>query len=303
MGRTSDGLNDGLQALGFKSAPRRVVSLVPSVTESLFDLGAGDRLVGITDFCIHPQDKLGALRRVGGSLSPDLAAIRSLRPDLVIANREENRRQDVEALQAEGLKVWVTFPCTVRAAIDMLWAIVELFRVPQQGVKLSVLETTFEWASLALASQRPSRVFCPIWRDPPAGQPEWWMTINRATYTHDLLRLCGGQNIFADRERRYPMAADLGEAAPELPGLRDTRYPRVSPSEIAALAPETILLPTEPFAFSEADRAVFDAYPDLPAVRHGRIHIVDGTLLTWPGTRLAKALAELPSLLQIPEEE
>jgi ABC-type Fe3+-hydroxamate transport system substrate-binding protein len=299
MGRTSAGLSDSLEALGFKSAPRRVVSLVPSVTESLFDLGAGERLVGITDFCIHPQDKLGGLRRVGGPLSPDLGSIRGLRPDLIIANREENRKEDVEALQAEGFRVWVTFPCTVRAAIDLLWAIVELFRVPQQGVRLSVLETTFEWASLALAGQRPSRVFCPVWREPPTGQPDWWMTISRATYTHDLLRLCGGENIFADRERRYPLAADLGEAPPELPGLRDTRYPRIRPSEIAALAPDVILLPTEPFAFSAADMTAFEALPDLPAVKGQRIHVVDGTLLTWPGTRLAKALAELPSLLQI----
>jgi len=302
MGRISADLNDSLEALGFKSAPRRVVSLVPSVTESLYDLGVGERLVGITDFCIHPQDKLSGLHRVGGPRSPDMAAIRRLRPDLIIANREENRKDDVEALQAEGLKVWVTFPCTVRAAIDLLWAIVELFRVPQQGMRLSVLETTFEWASLALSGQRPSRVFCPVWREPPAGQPDWWMTINRATYTHDLLRLCGGENIFADRERRYPLAADLGEATLEPPGQRDTRYPRVRPSEMAALAPEAILLPTEPFAFSEADLAAFEAYPDLPAVKNQRMHIVDGTLLTWPGTRLAKALAELPSLLQVAPE-
>ncbi len=299
MGRTSAGLSDDLAALGFKGAPQRVVSLVPSMTESLFDLGAGERLVGVTDYCLHPCDQLASLSRVGGPLSPDLNHIRDLRPDLVLANREENRKEDVEALQADGIKVWVTFPCTVRAAMDLLWAIVELFRVPWQGVKLSVLETTFEWATLALASQTPSKVFCPIWRDPPTGAPDWWMTINRATYTHDLLRLCGGTNIFADRERRYPLAADLGEAPAEPSPARDTRYPRVRLHEIAALAPEVILIPTEPFVFSENDVAVFEAVPDLPAARNQRIHLVDGTLLTWPGTRLAKALAELPSLLQV----
>jgi iron complex transport system substrate-binding protein len=303
MGRTSAGLNDDIEALGFESAPQRVISLVPSMTESLFDLGAGERLIGISDYCIHPDGKLAGLRRVGGPLSPNLAQIRDLRPDLILANREENRKEDVEALQAEGFRVWVTFPCTVRATIDLLWAIIELFRVPQQGIRLSVLETTFEWATLALASQRPARVFCPVWREPPTGQPDWWMTINHATYTHDLLRLCGGENIFADRERRYPLAADLGDVPPEPPGERDTRYPRVRSSEMTALAPEVVLLPTEPFDFSEGDAAAFEPFPDLPAVRHRRIHVVDGSLLAWPGTRLARALAELPSLLQIPDPE
>jgi iron complex transport system substrate-binding protein len=303
VGRTSADPDESVKALGFESAPQRVVSLVPSMTESLFDLGAGERLVGITDYCIHPEDKLAGLPRVGGPLSPDLDRIRTLRPDLILANREENGKAVVEALRAEGYKVWVTFPCTVRAAIDLLWAIIDLFRVPTQGIKLSVLETTFEWASLALASQTPARVFCPVWRQPPVGRPDWWMTINHATYTHDLLRLCGGENIFADRERRYPLAADLGEAPSEPPGIRDTRYPRIRPSELAEFAPEVILLPNEPFAFSEADVAAFEAFPDLPAVKNHRIHVVDGSLLAWPGTRLAKALAELPSLLQTTDPE
>jgi ABC-type Fe3+-hydroxamate transport system substrate-binding protein len=220
-----------------------------------------------------------------------------LRPDLIIANREENRKEDVEALQGEGLKVWVTFPCTVRAAIDLLWSITGLFRVPQMGLRLSVLETSFEFASLASADTAPVRVFCPIWREPPTGPPRWWMTVNQATYTHDLLRLCGGENVFAGRERLYPLEADLGEAPPEPPGDRDTRYPRLRPEEVAERAPEVILLPSEPFAFTQADVETFDALPGVPAVKNGRIRLVDGSLLTWPGTRLAHALAELPAIL------
>jgi hypothetical protein len=203
------------------------------------------------------------------------------------------------ALQAAGLKVWVTFPCTVRQAIDLLWSIVQVFQVPQRGLTLSVLETTYEWAGLASANMERVKVFCPVWRDPPSGQPSWWMTFNGATYTHDLLRLCGGENVFAGRERRYPLAADLGEGVAEPAGDRDTRYPRVTPEEVAEHAPDIILLPSEPFAFGEADLSAFEAYPGIPAVRHHRIHLVDGSLLAWPGTRLAKALAELPSLLQI----
>ncbi len=292
-----------LEALGFEAAPRRVVSLVPSVTESLFDLGAGASVVGVTDYCLYPAAQLAGLPRVGGPQTPDLRRILELQPDLVIANQEENRLTDVAALRAAGLTVWVTFPCTVRAALDGLWAMVELFRVPQMGLRLSTLETSFEFASLASADARPARVFCPIWREPPTGAPRWWMTFNQNTYTHDLLRLCGGENVFAGRERLYPLAADLGQTPPEPPGSRDTRYPRVRPEEVVERAPDVILLPSEPFAFSEADLSAFDAFPNLPAVKNHRISLVDGTLLTWPGTRLAQALAELPSLLQMETDD
>jgi iron complex transport system substrate-binding protein len=298
VGAASHVLSDW-SALGLAAAPRRVVSLVPSVTESLFELGAGERVAGITDYCIHPAKDLAGLPRIGGPQTPDLGLIRSLQPDLIIADRDENRRDDVEQLEAAGLKVWVTFPCTVRAAIDLLWSLIQVFEIPQRGLSLSVLETSFEWATLASANMTPVRVFCPVWREPASGSPRWWVTFNQGTYTHDLLRLCGGENVFAGRERRYPLAADLGEDEVEPAGERDTRYPRVTPQEVAEQAPDLILLPSEPFAFSRADLSAFDAHRDIPAVRDHRIRLVDGSLLTWPGTRLAKALAELPSILQV----
>jgi ABC-type Fe3+-hydroxamate transport system substrate-binding protein len=288
-----------LDDLGLAHAPRRVVSLVPSITESLFDLGCGDRLVAVTDYCVYPADKVRALPRVGGTKDPDLGRIAAAAPDLVIASREENRKDDVEALQADGFKVWVTFPCTVAATFELLWAIVRRFDVPHMSQAVDVMERVFEYSALAAENMPPARVFCPIWRQPSAPEPaRWWMTANRDTYLHDVLRVCGGHNVFADRERRYPLAADLGEAPAEPPDPgRDTRYPRVTPAEVAGLAPDVILLPSEPFAFTDADRAAFAAFPDIPAVRQGRVHLVDGSLLTWPGTRVGKALAEVPSLL------
>jgi ABC-type Fe3+-hydroxamate transport system substrate-binding protein len=144
-------------------------------------------------------------------------------------------------------------------------------------------------------------VFVPIWREPAAveGQAAWWMTINRDTYLHDVLRLCGAANVFAGRDRRYPLAADLDPALPaEAPTPdRDIRYPRVTPAEVAAQAPQLVLLPSEPYPFGPADLNAFDAFPEMPAVRASRIHLVEGSALTWPGTRLAAALAELPSLI------
>jgi ABC-type Fe3+-hydroxamate transport system substrate-binding protein len=133
-----------------------------------------------------------------------------------------------------------------------------------------------------------------------AGPAAWWRAANRDTYLSDVLRICGGLNVFADRERRYPLAADLDPAgrAPDAPAPhRDTRYPRVSPAEVAAAAPEVILLPSEPYPFADADLAAFDDFPEIPAVRQGRIFLADGAALTWPGTHLARALADLPALL------
>lgn len=276
--------------------PTRVVSLVPSVTESLFELGLGDRVVGVTDYCVHPAESVRNLPQVGGTKNPDLDRIIALRPDLVIANQEENRREDVERLQAAGIPVWVTFPRTVQEALNLLWTIMEAFDDPHMVPRVRLIEQTVDVVErVEMARTTPCRVFVPIWYEP-------LMTFNADTFAHDLLRVCGGTNVFADRERRYPLAADLGDEdaaiAPDDPRVaeRDTRYPRVTWAEIEAAQPDVILLPSEPFAFSQEHVPLFEAL-DVPAAREGRIHLVDGSLLTWHGTRIARALAQLPGLI------
>ena len=126
------------------------------------------------------------------------------------------------------------------------------------------------------------------------------MTFNADTYMHDLLWVCGGLNVFAERERQYPLKADLGQAEP-LPADqtegRDKRYPRITMDELVVAQPDVILLPSEPFAFTANHIPEF-ARLDVPAARNGRIHLVDGALLTWHGTRLAHALNTLPVLLE-----
>jgi len=293
----------------------RIVSLVPSVTESLFDLGAGDKVVGRTDYCVYPTPEVESIPAVGGTKNPDVARILALKPDLVIANQEENRPSDVAALQAAGIPVFVSFPRTVRAALDLLWELARLADVHDQATaRIEALERLYAQTVAWASSVPPVRVFCPIWRDP-------WMTFNAATYAHDLLATCGAANVFAERSRRYPLAADLGQAPFSPPPTgegqgersslarrrereevagRDTRYPRVTLDEVAALAPDLILLPSEPYAFARADMAAFAAYPDMPAVREGRILLVDGSLITWHGTRLGRALRQLPRLIQPP---
>lgn len=208
--------------------------------------------------------------RVGREKDPDLAKIRALAPDLVVANIEENRREVVEELRAWGVPVWVTFPRTVREGIAMIRELGELTGARAAAEALAAdLERRYEARRRAGQGRRPARVFCPIWRDP-------YMTINRDTYVHDVLALCGGENVFADRAERYPA---------------------IRLEEVAAAAPEVILLPDEPYRFRPRHRADFEPFRTIPALATGRVHFVDGKLLTWYGPRIAEALERLPSLL------
>lgn len=299
VGRAVTGGNGQTALLSFSQAPRRVVSLVPSMTESLFDLGAGDAVVGITEFCRPPEGEQARLTIVGGTKSVDVQAVLGLEPDLVLANQEENTREVVEALEAGGLPVWVTFPRSVEEAIQVLWAVVRVFRLTQAQAKVQTLELTMAWTARAAAAETPISIFVPIWEGEGEAPSRWWMTVNRGTYVHDLLAICGAVNVFADRDRRYPLAADLGGAPAEAQGERDTRYPRVSPREVVERAPELILLPSEPYAFDDSDvLRMAEALRGCPAADRGQIRTVDGSLLTWHGTRLGRALAELPELIR-----
>ena len=233
--------------------PQRIVSLVPSLTEALFALGLGERVVGVTEWCVHPHDAVAALPKVGGTKNPDLAAIRALAPDLVIANQEENRRRDVEKLEAAGVRVWVTYPRTVAEGAAVLAELAELGAAPDARARVVAPVLAAVADAEAARPERGVPVFCPIWRDP-------WMTVGADTYAHDLLTLCGGLNVFAERG--------------------DRRYPRVTLDDVVAAAPEVVLLPDEPYAFGASDEAELRRLP-LPAAKHGRIHRIDGTWVSW----------------------
>jgi ABC-type Fe3+-hydroxamate transport system substrate-binding protein len=201
--------------------------------------------------------------------------IQALRPELVIANREENRRRDVERLEAAGIPVWVTYPRTVREGAACLRELAELGATRERvAAVVEPVEAELHAAEAALRerSGAGTRVFCPIWRDP-------WMSVGADTYAHDLLRLCGGENVFAGRAER--------------------RYPLVRLDEVEAAAPEAVLLPDEPYRFGPAD-AVELGRLAIPAARDGRIHLIDGTWASWYGPRIARALPELRALLAPP---
>ena len=256
-------------ALELSAAPRRIVSLIPSTTELLCALGLADALVGVTVYCVEPRDVVRGKARVGGEKDPDLAAIRALAPDLVVANVEENRREDVDALRAAGIPVWVTYPRTVAEGLAMIRELGEVTGVRDRArALLDTLEPLYAAARGRAARRAPVSVFYPIWRQP-------WMTIGADTYVHDLLATCGGANVFADL----------------------ARYPTITLDDMAARGPEVILLPDEPFRFRRAHLRDFDAFAGVPAVRDGRIHLVDGKPFSWHGPRLAEALTKLPDLL------
>lgn len=287
-----------MNKLTLSHPPERVVSLVPSMTESLFELGMGASVVGVTDYCIHPSDQLTGLPRLGGPKNPDIETILALHPDLVIANQEENTPNAVRQLQEACIPVWVSFPKTAREAVAVLWELIEAYRSVLPGFKVTMLERSLGWAEASAQAGTARRVFCPIWQDQTTQGETWWMTFNQDTYPHDVLRLAGGQNIFADRVRRYPLDADLGKGEPDPAGGRDTRYPRVTVEEVGVLDPELILLPSEPFAFDGSSIPLFEQLlPGVTAVREKRIYPLDGSLLTWHGTRLALALRELPEIV------
>lgn len=248
--------------------PRRVVSLVPSLTESLFDLDLGDRLVAVTDYCVRPAEGVAGLPKIGGTKTPAVDRIMALQPDLVLMNDEENRLEDAQALRAADIQVWATGPRTIFDALNLLWNLMDVFDHAVMVPRVREIERAYDYTVAASAVHQPVRVFAPIWRDP-------WMAFNAATYAHDVLRVCGGANVFAGHDRRYPT---------------------VTLDDIAAAQPEIILLPDEPFAFSQADVTLLQAL-DVPAARNRQIYLCDGSLMTWHGTRAGYALQELPPLL------
>ena len=229
--------------------PRRVVSLVPSLTEAVA-LGAPGLLVGATDYCTHPADL--PVARVGGSKYPSVDAVLALCPDLVLANVEENRREDVAALRAAGVAVFVTYPATVPAALSTLRRMFAVLGVSAPGW---LAEAERVWTRPTAGAVR--RAVVPVWRRP-------WVVLGRDTFAAELLARLG---------------VDVVDGS--APGTPGDRYPRPSLDEIRAWRPDLVVLPDEPYAFSAADGP--EAFPGLPCA------LVSGRHLTWYGPSLVEA--------------
>ncbi len=249
-------LRDDLGAPVAPSGPaQRVVSLVPSLTEALAGT-CPERLVGATDWCTHPAHL--DVSRVRGTKNADRAAILALRPDLVVANQEENRELDVRRLREAGVPVWVTRIESVPEALA------SMLRLLTEGLALDppawLVEAERLWAGPVPAAV--ARVAVPVWRDP-------WMVVGRDTFTGDLLARLGLANAYADAAERYPT---------------------VDVAELDAAGHDLVLLPDEPYVFTADDGP--EAFPRTPT------RLVGGRLLTWYGPSLVEARRALAALVE-----
>lgn len=240
-------------------APPRIVSLVPSTTESVCALGRGDRLVGCTRYCEEPAAELAAVTRVGGTKNPAREVIAGLRPDLILANAEENRPDDIAWL-AERARVLVQTPRTVVEATQHLRELAQVLGA-EDAVQpfLLRIEARIAAAQVAAVEATPLGVFYPIWRKP-------WMTVNADTFVHDVLRVVGLRNIAA--------------AAP-------ARYPEIDLEQVRSHGPDAVLLPSEPWVFVPNDR---EELVRDDAFGTSVVELCDGRDFCWHGVRIADGL-------------
>jgi iron complex transport system substrate-binding protein len=233
----------------------RLVSLCPSLTELVFDLGRGDDLVGRTKFCVHPAGRVERIESVGGTKNPKIARIVELAPDLVLLNEEENRREDAEALAGAGARCHVSFPRDVAGTAQMVRDIGAVLERPADAERIAADIERRAARVRESARQAPAvRYAYLIWRNP-------WMVAGGDTFVTAMLALPGGVNVFADHPERYP---------------------EVTPEELGAADPDVVLLSSEPFPFKERHAEELALATGLP---RSRMHFVDGEYLSWHGSR------------------
>lgn len=236
---------------------QRIISLVPSLTELLIDLGLKDQLIGRTRFCVHPEEEVKDIEIVGGTKNPNLEKIIELKPDFILANKEENRKEDIEVLQAYT-KVQITDIESIEDA---------LLEISSLGMLLGVNDAAQKLVSKISArlSERPSErelsVAYFIWKDP-------WMTVGKDTYIHHVLKRYHLENIFGQQ----------------------TRYPKTTLKELASRNPDLILLSSEPYPFKE--KHIQEIKETCPVAK---IELVNGEWFSWYGSRMLKAFEELNS--------
>lgn len=244
--------------------PQRIVSLVPSLTEYLCAIGAADRLVGVTDFCTEPAEVVANIPKVRGTKNPHREQIHELRPDLILAAKEENRKQDVQWFEQANIPVFVTDICRVDDAIPQLAQVAGLVEAADMATPLlNNIQQHLTSLQQELLDRPRKRFLTFIWREP-------WMVVGGDTYAHDLLTRCGGENLALHFEGRYP---------------------RATLEDFLACNPDVIFLPDEPYVFTKKDLDAFIPFTTVPAVQSSHIHLCDGKLLTWYGPRMIEAIA------------
>lgn len=239
--------------------PKRIISLVPSQTELLFDLGLDIEIVGVTKFCIHPKERVQDKTKIGGTKKLNMNKIRLLKPDLIIGNKEENEKADIEALQLE-FPVWMSDIFSLNDATDMIHRIGELTdRSPEAAYLIHLINAGFgDLKKLAIEKSVSQKALYMIWKKP-------FMAAGRNTFIDDVLRSIGLQNVVVV-----------------------ARYPMLEVEEFSGLKPDLVLLSSEPYPFKQENIEEFEHL--LP---NSRVLVVDGEMFSWYGSRLVKAVEYL----------
>ena len=261
--------------INLPSKPIRIISLVPSQTELLYDLGLRDEVVGITKFCIHPEEWFRSKTRVGGTKKYDYEKIKALQPDLIIGNKEENEKEQIEALmklplykggKGDCIPVWMSDIYTLKDACDMITRIGTLVGKQQEATNLKLeIESKFnQFQSHQLTTNNQQlNVAYFIWNNP-------YMVTGNNTFINEMLKVCGLKNVF-----------------------EEPRYPEVNAKQLAEANPELILLSSEPYPFKEKHIQQFKEI-----CPNAKVLIVDGEIFSWYGSRLLKAPAYFKQLIE-----
>lgn len=234
---------------------KRIISLVPSLTELIIDLDESDLLIGRTKFCIYPEHTIHNIPHIGGTKNPKISKILSLNPDLIIANKEENRKEDVEEL-SKHTEVLVTDINTIESAISTIQYLGELLEI-ETKTELLIKDINSVLNNMHQHDVKTTAYF--IWREP-------WMTIGNDTYIHDVMKQFGLQNVYGNQNR----------------------YPQVDFEELNDLSPELILLSSEPFPFKE--KHLEEVQKNCP---NSKIILVSGEWFSWYGSRMYPAFKEI----------
>ncbi|MFD2824175.1 ABC transporter substrate-binding protein [Lacinutrix iliipiscaria] len=248
--------------ISIKETPKRIVSLVPSQTELLFDLGLETTIVGITKFCIHPKHLLKSKTIVGGTKQIKLDKIKALQPDIILCNKEENTEAIVKACEQIAV-VHVSDIMTIQDCIDMIQQYGEIFNTPKKALKISeTIQNNVNDFNLFIKNKHPLKVAYYIWKNP-------WMVAGQNTFINYLLRLNNFDNVYAHLGR-YP---EIDEK-----GLEDA---------------DVVLLSSEPYPFKK------EHIEELQTrYTNANILLVDGEMFSWYGSRLIKAFAYFKTLHQ-----
>jgi ABC-type Fe3+-hydroxamate transport system substrate-binding protein len=249
--------------------PARVVSLVPSITELLFDLGLNqEEIVGRTKFCIHPLEGVRRIPSVGGTKTVHVDKVLDLKPDIVIANIDENELEVVENIESgeSPVPVFVTHPLNIRDARCMIRELGTLFGA---SANASALDERIQRSIAAISGARNGRVLYLIWHKP-------YMTVAPGTYIDSMLGLIGFSNVIDNTWLQGRSFASTGAR----------RYPVLTAADIAELAPEIVLFSSEPFPFKQRHIDAFLAEQRKHGILAPQCSIVDGELYSWYGTRI-----------------